>query len=71
MPKLTFKERVIAGVIASILVIVVFGPCGIMDDPERVEVKCAREVGVEWTEEEGATEELEAFSDCVVHGRLQ
>ncbi len=44
---MTFRERIIAGIIASTLVITVLGPCGIMNDPERVEVRCAREVGVE------------------------
>ncbi len=68
---MTFRERIIAGIIASILAIAVFGPCGIMDDPERVESRCAREVGVEWSREDGATEELDRFSDCVVHRRLR
>ncbi len=68
---MTLRERILAGILASIIAIAVLGPCGIMDDPERTEVRCAREVGVEWSVEDGATERLDAFSDCVVHGRLR
>ena len=64
---MTFRERIILGIIASGLTIAVLGPC----EPTRIETRCAREVGIEWSVEEGATEELGAFSDCVVHGRLR
>lgn len=58
---MTFHERIVLGIIASCLTIAVLGPC----EPTRIEVVCAREVGIEWSREEGATEQLEMFSDCV------
>lgn len=58
---MTLRERILLGVIASGLTVAVLGPC----EPTRVEVVCAREIGIEWSVEEGATEELDAFRDCV------
>lgn len=65
MPRMTLRERILLGVIASCLTIAVLGPC----EPTRIEARCAREVGVEWSVEEGVTEELEAFRDCVTERR--
>lgn len=65
MPLMTFRDRIIAGIIASGLAIAVLGPC----EPRRIESVCADRLGIEWSVEEGATESLDAFRNCVLDAR--
>lgn len=65
---MTFRERIITGIIASCLAIAILGPCE--PTPTHTPSACARRLGISWSVEEGATEQLDAFQDCV-NGRLR
>lgn len=60
---MTFRDRIALGIIASALTIAAFMPgC----DPISREETCARHIGIVFSVDDGATEELDAFRDCVM-----
>lgn len=59
---MTFRDRVIIGIIASGLALALFAPSC---DPKPTPQACAKKVGVTWTYEDGVTERLDAFQACM------
>jgi hypothetical protein len=71
MPELCFRDRIALGILATAAILTLHAPsCDPMPAGYVVEEGCAREVGVSWSVEEGATEELDRFGECVDAGRL-
>lgn len=57
-----FRDRIALGLIASALTLSVFMPgC----DPKPTPEACARHIGIEYSVDDGATEELDKFQSCV------
>jgi hypothetical protein len=59
---MSFRERVLLGIIASGLTLAMFAPSC---DPKPTPEACARKLGIAYSVEEGAVDQLDKFQSCV------